>query len=216
MTRIAWLLVLASACTPGTSEIPPETPYLFPDVIHTGFDNGAHTFRVPIGTNMAGNVQWEVADPSIATLEEIDTPPGYASVAITWMMITATAPGTTRIIARLGDAVAEAELTVDTYVAADVDLGDQRYNMPANPVAGRESCASCHVEAGGKGVEAGVDHSPIAMTLFTDEDILSVIETSAYPNGGYVVFGGEHIWDLTPEERAGIVPYIRSLDPRGF
>lgn len=217
MSRV---LILSLACLqvacwdPGT-QAEPVPAYLFPDVLHTGYD-GSHAFRVPVGTNLEGDVTWELQNGAVATVEPIATPASLAEVAKTWVMLTTTGVGTTKLVAQKGGQRAEATLVVAAYEADAVELGEQRYHNPTNPGApGRASCASCHVEEGGAGVEAGVDHSPVSMALYTDEEILSVITTSAYP-GGYVVEGGNHKLDLTAAEREGIVPYMRSIPPRGF
>jgi hypothetical protein len=45
--------------------------------------------------------------------------------------------------------------------------------------------------------------------------MLQIISDGTYPEGGEVN-GGNHHWNLTTAEAAGIVPYLRSLQPRGF
>ncbi len=212
---IVWVALALAGClpesTPGADAGPPA--YLFPDVLHTGYD-GTHVFRVPVGTNLEGaGVTWEVVDAPLATVEPTTAPAGLQSAAKTWVMVTTAAAGTTRLIARKGGSSAEAMLVIASYAPADVDLGEMRYNAPANPGPGREACASCHVEPGGSATD--VDHSPVSMTLYADDDILSAITTSAYPDG-YIVDGGNHVQMLTTDERRGVVPYMRSLPPRDF
>src|SRR5262245_50942123 len=98
--------------TPGADAGP--TAYLFPDVVHTGYD-GTHTVRVPIGTNLEGDVSWEVVDAPLATVEPTTAPQSLQAAAKTWVMITTSAAGTTRIIARQGGASAEAMLIISSY-----------------------------------------------------------------------------------------------------
>jgi hypothetical protein len=218
LRSIAWVVLaaalVAGGClpesTPGADA--GATPYLFPDIIHSGYD-GEHVFRVPVGTNLEGDVTWEVVDAPLATVEPTTAPDNLQSAATTWVMVTTSGAGTTRIIARKGDASAEAMLIIASYAAADVSLGDMRYNAPANPGPGREACASCHVLPGGSATD--VDHSPVSMTLYTDDEILSAVTTSAFPDG-LVIDGGNHVQDLTIDERRGVVPFMRSLPPRGF
>ena len=213
---IAWVGLAATlaGCLPESSPGADAGPtaYLFPEVIHTGYD-GQHVFQVPVGTNLEGDVTWEVVDDPLATIEPTTAPVSLQGVAATWVMITTAAAGSTRIIARKGDVSAEAMLIIASYATADVDLGDMRYNAPANPGPGREACASCHVEPGGSATD--VDHSPVSMALYADDEILSAITTSMYPDG-YIVDGGNHVQMLTTDERRGIVPFMRSLPPRGF
>ena len=49
---------------------------------------------------------------------------------------------------------------------------------------------------------------------YSDIEILNVIRTGAYYDGEMLAI--EHSWNLTEQEAAGIVPYLRSLPPRDF
>lgn len=213
--RCALLLALAGCLPggggdPGPDAAPPA--YVFPDILHTGHD-GTHVFQVPAGTNLEGDVTWEVVDDPLADVAPTTAPASLQGVASTWVMVTTAGSGTTRLIAREGDSHGEAMLIIASYAAADVNLGEQRYQTPANPGPGREACASCHVMAGGAATD--VDHSPVSMTLYTDDEILSAITTSMYPDG-LIIDSGNHVHNLTTDERRGIVPYMRSLPPKGF
>jgi hypothetical protein len=96
------------------------------------------------------------------------------------------------------------------YDPADVAVGDARYNDPANPNdTTRIACQECH------GGAEGVDHTPLATSWRDDAEMLQIISDGTYPEGGEVN-GGNHHWNLTTAEAAGIVPYLRSLQPRGF
>jgi len=242
IASLTWLLAAAAACgasdsgKPGTGgsgsngggsggsgngsgggtggggvDLPPDNAdYLFPDTAHTGFD-GTHVFKVPVSTNLT-NVTWKVEDPTIADIAGVATPADYAEYGETWAMVTAKKAGTTKLTGTSGAKTVTAMLIVTAYTAANVTAGDKRYNTPDNATAAqRNACAGCHKLAN------GVDHSPVAMSSYTDDEILSAITTGAYPGpDGYKLMGVNHAWNLTDAEKPGIVPYLRTLPPRGF
>jgi len=196
---------------PGSGPIAPPDgaeDYLFPSEAHSGFD-GTHTFLVPFSTNLT-DVTWSVADPDIASVAPAAAPEEYAEFGETWALVTTKKAGTTKIIAAAGGKQVEATLTVAPYDGAQVTAGEMRYVNPDDASgAQRNACASCHALAN------GVDHSPLALAFYDDESILAAITTGTYPDG-YVLRGVNHMWNLTDAERPGIVPYLRSLQPRGF
>lgn len=186
--------------------------HLMPEVAHTGFD-GSNTYEVPVYTTLEEAV-FALDDDAIATIEPVELPPDLEEVlgafGKSWAMITTRQAGTTSFSATAGDIRLEATLEVLAYDPDDVAVGAQRYNDPANPNATtRIACQDCH------GGPDGVDHTPLATSYFTDADLLQIIADGLYPEGGEVN-GGNHHWDLTAAEAAGIVPYLRSLHPRGF
>ncbi len=190
---------------------PPEGDgaYVYPDVAHTGFD-GMHDFKVPISTGLTGTVTWEIADPSIISIAPATAPAEYADFGETWAMVTSKKAGTTKVTAVSGSKRAEGMIIVSAYTAADVTAGAKRYTMPDNAAAAqRTACASCHA------LGNGVDHSPLKMAYFADDEIQSAITTGKYPDG-YELHGVNHAWNLAGAEVTGIVPYLRSLPPKGF
>ena len=125
-------------------------------------------------------------------------------------MVTSKKAGTTKVTAVSGDQKVSATIVVAQYDAAKVAEGSKRYNNPDNAAeAQRDACVGCH------GLANGADHSPLQMAYFADDEILSAITTGAYPDG-YELRGVNHAWNVTDAEKAGIVPYLRSLAPRGF
>ena len=207
----------------------PESARLFPLEIHTGYDGSAE-FRVPVYTDLSkhvfGEAQWSTGDSSIVQVEPVDEPSQYPSRGV-WAMLTTKGPGQTTVTATIGDYLVGSTVTVASYTPAQVAAGQARYN--GNGTGDRVSCASCHQQAG------GVDHSPTEMAHHDDDALLTVITEGHYPDlcvtdegdectcgtsgcetePGYVL-SVEHQWNLTEDEAAGIVPYLRSLAPRGF
>ena len=197
---------------PGTDEplpVPdPSEDYVFPDTVHSGFD-GTSTFKVPLSTNLTEAVTWEVEDPSILDVTTVGAPPEYADFGETWAMVTTKKAGSTKVTAVSGTRKASATVVVEAYDSTAVAAGAARYTTD-DPAGGqRVACISCH------GLANGVDHSPLQMAYYADDEILSAITTGMYPDG-YTLRGVNHAWDVTDAERAGIVPYLRSLVPRGF
>ncbi|HLU65037.1 MAG TPA: cytochrome c [Kofleriaceae bacterium] len=186
--------------------------YLMPEVAHSGFD-GTSTYEVPVYTTLEEAV-FEIDDTAVATVEPLVLPPELEDVlgsfGKSWAMITTQQAGTTTFTATAGDVTLEASLIVLAYDPAVVAVGSQRYNDPASPNdTDRIACHSCH------GQPDGVDHTPLALAYFEDAEILQMVRDGMYPDGGEVN-GGNHKWNFTAEEAAGIVPYLRSLQPRGF
>ncbi len=185
---------------------------LMPAVAHTGFD-GVNTYKVPVYTTLE-DATWDIADEAVATIESVELPPDLEPVLGTfgksWAMMTTGSAGDTTFYASAGGIDLEASLVVLTYDSAVVAVGDQRYNAPENANdTDRIACQDCH------GDEQGVDHTPLAVSYRTDGELLQIITESMYPEGG-LVLDGDHAWNLTEGEAAGIVPYLRSLQPRGF
>ena len=241
MRVLCGLLTLSIACTTGGDgggdpdggsrpDGNPEAATIFPPVVHTGFD-GVHQFRVPVSTDLSnqieGEVEWATGDPSIATVESVDTPAGVPPTRGVWAMTTTTGSGQTSVSATIGAYTVSSPIEVATYTSEQVMAGDTRYHT--NGGEDRDACASCHQASG------GADHTPTEMAFHDDAALLVVVTEGHYPDQcltdegdpctcdttdcslvpGYVL-SLDHTWNLTEEEADGIVPYLRSLPPRGF
>jgi hypothetical protein len=218
--------------SPGAdADLHPELSQVFPRVAHGGYD-GSNDFFVPISTDLPnrveGTVTWESDDESIVTVEAVDPPPDAPSARGTWAMLTTHGAGTTTVTATLDEYTVTAEIIIAAYTPEQVDTGDTRYHDEAG-TGDRVACASCHEAPG------GADHSPTQMAFHDDDAILLAATDGHYPDlcvtdagdectcdtegcdtePGYVL-GLEHTWEFTVDEAAGIVPYLRSLPPRGF
>jgi hypothetical protein len=224
------LAVLSAACSPDSApgrgadggqvdadagrdalDAAPEH-HLMPEVAHSGFD-GTNSYQVPVYSTLEDAV-FDIDDDAIAAIEPVDLPPDLEEVLGTfgksWAMITTSQAGTASFSATAGEIRLEATLEVLAYDPDDVAVGSERYNDPVNPNdTTRIACQDCH------GGPDGVDHTPLAAAYFEDSEMLQIIADGVYPEGGEVN-GGNHHWNLTEAEAAGIVPYLRSLQPRGF
>jgi mono/diheme cytochrome c family protein len=236
---LAFLLV--TACGGGAESPPrtfidagpelmnPEQARLWPPLVHAGHD-GSRGFQVPVYTDLShhvfGDPTWTSGDESVLTVEAVDPPPQYPRRGV-WAMITPRAPGQTTVSATIGVYTVSSPVIVAAYSPAQVAAGQERYTTSG--AGDRAACASCHQEPG------GADHSPTEMAFHDDEAILLVITAGRYPDlcitddgdpctcdsagctrePGYML-ELTHEWNLTEDEADGIVPYLRSLPPRGF
>ena len=203
---------VAADGSPEDGDAEPEAHALMPEVAYSGFD-GERTYQVPVYTTMEDAV-FAVEDGAVAEVEPLVLPEELEEVlgsfGKSWAMITTLQPGTTAFTASAGAIELEATLVVAEYDPAVVAAGEERYNAPANAnETDRIACQSCH------GAPDGADHTPLAMAYFQDAEILQMVVEGQYPEGGEVN-GGNHRWNLTEAEQAGIVPYLRSLQPRGL
>lgn len=190
--------------------------YLMPDIINTGFTGGAEVFKVPLFTDLTGTLTWEVADPSLAEVTPIPPPAEYTEAKnadpkvpdIQFAMLTAKKAGSSKVTVSGGGKTAEADLLVKAYTSAAYAVGQARYKNAGSDA--RQPCAGCHEKPD------GADHSPSWLALFDDDDVLSAIQTGVYAVDKYEVNKGNHKWNLTEEEKTGIMAYLRGLAPRGF
>jgi len=98
-------------------------------------------------------------------------------------------------------------IQVTAYTAAQVTAGKQRYETAVAGATPSAACATCHRSA------SGIDHSPYYMAQFTDAALLSTIETGVNSDDNYQTKSPHKMTFATPAAKAGIVPYLRSLDP---
>ncbi len=218
-----WLAALAvsiglAGCGTDQAGPPPDhgpvrppsgsAPYIFPSIAYTGCD-GVSSFKVPLATNLKGNVTWTVNDLNLAEVHTANAPQTYADFGENWALVETFKAGTVKVTATAGGQTAEATIVISKYEPAIVLAGRKRYYNPDNASGQRKACNDCHGNA------QGADHSPLEMEFFMDDEILQAVVDGAYPDG-YVLQQVDHKWALTDDERAGIVPFLRSLAPRGI
>jgi len=97
---------------------------------------------------------------------------------------------------------------VSGYGPEQVTMGRKRYVSATEGNNPSPSCASCHSTV------TGADHSPYLMTQFSDEGLLSSIETGVNSDDGYRLKVLHKQTFSDPLERLSIVPYLRTLDPK--
>jgi hypothetical protein len=226
MTRWAFALLVVTvvaACSLGGDDVDGDVTAhgLFPAVAHSGH-NAQGSFRVLFATSVP-NPQWSVADSSIATIAPAAAPRGTEKGVrdLSYALATMVKAGDTTVTVRSGETTLTSKLVVKAYSDADVAAGKARYEA-GGPEPDRVACASCHAKPD------GVDHSPLKMAGFDDAIILGVIEQATYPPSttgravasdyapkGPLGFTG-HKWNLTGDEKAGVLAHLRSLPLGGL
>lgn len=221
--RALALALSITSCSLGGDDVAGDAPSygLFPSVAHSGH-NPRGSFRVLFATS-APEPQWSVGDVSIASIAPANAPRGTEKGVrdLKYALATMARPGETTVTVRSGATTLTSKLVVKAYSDADVAAGKTRYEI-GGPEPNRVSCASCHAKP------EGVDHSPLKMAGFDDEVILGVIEDATYPASAtgravasdYAPKGPlgfkEHEWNLTDQEKVGILAHLRSLPLGGL
>jgi hypothetical protein len=225
VTKNAWLVlfVVVGGCSLGSGDVDGDVTAhgLFPAVAHSGH-NPQGSFRVLFATS-APNPQWSVGDASIARVAPAAAPRGTEKGVrdLSYALATMTKAGETTVTVRSGETTLTSKLVVKAYSDADVAAGKARYET-GGPEANRVACASCHATAD------GVDHSPLKMAGFEDAVVLGVIENATYPASttgravasDYAPKGPleleAHKWNLSDQERVGVLAHLRSLPLGGL
>ncbi len=184
-----------------------------PTQAFSGYD-GSHAFKVPVAVyDAASDLRVTVADPSAATIAPttLENPINQDGIADTgtYFLVTVTKATTIRLEASSGGRTAALDISVTDYAADRWPTGEARYLNGGT--SGDPPCTTCH--AGGQ----AIDHSPAALASRDDPTVAAVISTGI-STAGFPIQGvpGGHRWQVTEEERAGLVTYLRGLDPRGF
>jgi hypothetical protein len=223
MIRWALALLVVAGCSLGADDVDGDATEhgLFPSVAHSGH-NPKGTFRVLFATS-APSPQWSVDDSSIATIAAAPTPKGNEKGVrdLSYALATMVKPGETTVTVRSGETTLASKLVVKAYSDADLGAGKMRYET-GGPEPERVACASCHAKP------EGVDHSPLKMAGFDDVVILGVIEQATYPPSttgravasDYAPKGPlslpSHKWNLTDQEKVGVLGHLRSLPLGGL
>lgn len=227
----------------GAEDADARIPFVTPTVVHTGA-NGRDTYQAVLVANF-GDFAVTSSDTGVVCAGRFECLPPNSSGIVA--VLTATGAGSATVTVSSGSFRQDVTVEVAGYTPEQYDLGDQRYNSPANVNDGdRIACADCHTGQG------GAPHSPLSLAGNSDAELLGAIENSAYPgrcedddgnlcdctpsgtdcgacagdcnfNDGYVLtleaFGGgpgEHVYNLTEDERIAILAYMRAIRPEGI
>ena len=194
----------------------PSALTIFPDKIYTGFD-GTNKYLSPIiAVSNKGNVSWTIDDPTIASIDLNSVDPKAKPGGVN-IVLTALKPGTTKLHATDGTQKAEATLTVLSYPVSQYEAGKVRYAKAPNEK--NPACNECH--APGK----GPDHTPTELDADTDEQVQNTFLSGVDPEnrpidyeGAFktILNGHDHKWEVTADEKVGLVAYMRALKPLAF
>lgn len=180
---------------------------------YSGFD-GTHTYIVPLAVYDSGDdLEVTSSDPSAVeivpkTLVNPVRPDGTTDNG-KYFFVFVKKKGTITLTAKSNGKSVESTMTVAEYTSSSWEAGETRYKTGRN---GEPACTECHVNG------SAIDHSPAALATATDEKIAVVITTGISTSGFPIRINGElgHKWNVTDEERDGLVTYLRSLEPKGF
>ena len=192
----------------------------------TAFD-GVRTFKVPVMVNGVTGVTWS-ADPPLVDIETIaDDGTNTGSEA----MLTTKGPGTVTLKARAGNLEGTAVITITQAATGAWDVGQARYNdgvslrgtpgMPGMPgvppgmVNKAAACTNCHGTA-----LNDVEHTPAQIGGYSDAEVITIFTLGKKPAGvpNRIVPAAQwspiHQWEMTEEEKAGVLVYLRALAPQ--
>jgi hypothetical protein len=184
-----------------------------PSRLYSGFD-GTHTFTVPVAVyDSAADLTLTADDPAAVDIvpKQLANPVRQDGTTDNgkYFFVTSKKAGTVKLIAKSGGKTAEAQVTVTSYGPDRWQVGQRRYT---NAAGSEPACANCHVNGN------AIDNSPAALATATDEGIAIVITTGISTAGFPIRIDGKlgHRWTVDDTVSAGLVTYLRSLEPRGY
>ncbi len=184
-----------------------------PARLYSGFD-GTHTFTVPVAVyDSVADLTLTADDPSAVEIKpkELANPVRQDGTTDNgkYFFVTAKKAGSIKLSAKSGGKTAEAQLTVTAYTPQRWQVGETRYK---NASGSEPACANCHVNGN------AIDNSPAALATATDDAIGVVITTGISTAGFPIRIDGKpgHRWTVDETVSAGLVTYLRSLEPRGY
>ncbi|HEY0707600.1 MAG TPA: hypothetical protein VGG33_12435 [Polyangia bacterium] len=212
------VLGLSAAGCGGDDAAPPPEGAGFKiifDKVFTAHD-GTHTFKVPVTVPGVKGIKWSISNSAIAEIEAYeDDPSATGSDA----MIIAKAPGTVTVRAHLGNVSDAIETTITGVTPSTWELGRARYQEGPKirndvPMA-NAACTNCHGAN-----RSDVEHTPAQIGGYTDQELITIFTQGMKPAGvkNRVVpveqWSPVHRWQMSEEEKLGIVAYLRSLEPQ--
>jgi hypothetical protein len=187
-------------------------------VAYSAFD-GTHTFKVPATVTGVKGVKWSASDPSMVDLEPNSNG--------TDVMITTKKAGAVDIIAKSGGLSGSARLTITQFPAQMWEDGNDRYNNgivwerkkdgKRGGQAKTIACTTCHGKTDGNG---DIEHTPTQTAGYTDADLITIFTQGKKPPGveqrimPFDRWNKLHQWQMTDNERNGLVVYLRALTPK--
>ncbi len=142
------------------------------------------------------------ADPAFVTVKVVEE---YAEGRL--YELTTVKAGATTGMAKYGTTQISLAIQIATYTSAQITAGKQRYEAAVAGATPSPACATCHRAA------TGIDHSPYYMAQYSDAALLSTIELGVNSDDNYQTKTPHKMSFSSATDKAGIVPYLRSLDP---
>jgi hypothetical protein len=199
--------------------------------MYSAFD-GKHTFQVPAvvrGSN--AQVTWSADSTMVGMQTDVER---TNEVLITMLKAGAVIINVQSADGKCGSSL----LAISAAQESDWEIGNARYNngtslhlgaaatggkgSPLEQGNGGPACTNCHGETATNSAFTDVSHTPEQTGGFSDTDLLNIILRGTFPDGGffdtnivpYATWQGFHRWtDITMDQQAGIITYLRSLTP---
>lgn len=200
------------------------TLQVLPSPAYSGFD-GKHKYQIPLRVNNKTGAKWSVNKPELVEIQE--TAEG--------VILTTKAAGEVIVSATIGDETGASKLNITSFQPGDYDIGDSRYHAPVSAFPGDGgapmgmpsadfmlnkdgACTSCHGETA---PTLKVQHTPYQTGGYSDTDIITLLSEGKKPAGAVqrsfipaFYWGMFHQWNVTTEQRTGILSYLRALPPK--
>ena len=207
--------------------------------MYTGYD-GVHDFKLPARIEGAKNIKWSASPAGVVeflkgssageTLIHVINAPTSGTTAVT-------------ITAKVGSLSATAPLTITGATPEMWQEGSDRYNNGVIYTWGHDgggggggdppdgghrqhpppdphlACTNCHAQGGDREGE-DVEHTPTQTAGYSDEDLVHIITEATKPAGipqrimPLPQWQKIHKWQMDEQQLAGIVVYLRSLEPK--
>ena len=173
------------------------------------------SYKVPVMVPGVFDVRWSVSDGALAEIEQYEDDPLAAGSEA---MVTAKGPGMVKVVATVGGIKGEATMIITEGSANLWETGRKRYqegprirnDIPDKTAA----CSNCH-GPGGRDVE----HTPAQIGGYSDDQLIAIFTQGMKPAGvknrilAVEQWSPIHRWDMTEDEKRGVVVYLRSLEP---
>ncbi len=213
-----------------------ELEILFPEM-HSAYD-GVHDFRIPAKVDGVKNVKWSAEPKDAVDLEKQSD----GSVLITVKSATPEVTIIAKAGSLIGRAPLHiTEATPDAWEEGNQRYnngvvfkrggrdggggggggggwgkGDGGGPKGDRVVDKNLACTNCHNKGGSKG---DVEHTPMQTAGFSDDELITIFSEGKKPAGVKMrTTSAErwqkmHRWDMEPNEKEGLVVYLRSLEP---
>lgn len=209
--------------TPAGANGKTATLSVLPSPAYSGFD-GTHKYQIPLKVNGKTGATWTVDKPELADVVGTDF----------GAMVTTKGPGSVVVTATLGNETGSTKLEITSHTTAQWDTGDKRYNadktalvittdsgVPMGPndiMYDKDgACTTCH---GTTAKFLNVQHTPYQTGGYSDDELTTIFTKGMKPAGvvqrSFIpafYWGMFHTWNVTDDQKVGLVAYLRSLAP---
>lgn len=212
----------------STGPVAAGTITIKPSKVYTAWD-GEHEFVVPVVAGVSG-ATWTASDPSAVSIETQADGGALIKVkkgGVPKVTVTAksgTGQGTVEVFITQGTTASwEFGKTRYTNGVAAInirlnDAGRPDFSQGVPSINNNASCNNCHGETAQFGM---IMHTPEQIGRFTDEEVLNIFTMGMKPPGEKLRlnipnWSSFHKWNMTEDEKKGILLYLRSLAPKGM